>query len=396
MIKKRKICVVTGSRAEYGLLRPLLQEIKACPDLELQVVATGMHLSQEFGLTYREIEGDGFNIDEKVEMLSSSDSPAGIAGSMGTAMNGFADVYQRLRPDIMVVLGDRYEILSAVCVALVHRIPVAHLSGGEVTEGAFDDAIRHSISKMSHLHFTFTDQYRKRVIQLGESPDRVFNVGSIALDSINKLPLLSKKELEKELGFEFEKRNLMVTFHPVTLENNAAQDHFQNLLEVLSRRADTRIIFTKANADTGGRAINKMIDRFVSDNAEKAVAFISLGQLNYLSMMRFVDAVVGNSSSGIVEAPSFKIGTINVGDRQKGRIRTESIIDCDADKQSLEKAFKKLYSREFQKMLKGVTNPFGDGKSAVRIAAILKNYDLSNIVKKRFHNIDFMIKGDAK
>ena len=301
-------------------------KIKAAKKFELQIIATGMHFSSEFGLTYKEIEKDGFSINKKIEMLLSSDSPVAVCKSMGLGLTGFTDVYNDLNPDIILVLGDRYEILMAVCGALIHNIPVAHLHGGELTEGAIDDAMRHSISKMSHLHFTSTEEYRKRVIQLGELPQRVFNVGAIGMDNIKNLKLLSKKELQKELNFTLNKHNLLVTFHPVTLENNTAQEQFQNLLDALDEQKDTNIIFTKANADTYGRIINKMIDEYVLNNSGKAIVFTSMGQLKYLSAMQFVDAVVGNSSSGIIEAPSFKTGTINIGDRQKGRIKALSII----------------------------------------------------------------------
>ena len=325
---KRKICVVTGSRAEYGLLKPLMEEIKRDGGLKLQLIVTGMHLSPEFGLTYREVEKDGFVVDEKIEIILSSDTPVGISKSMGLAMIGFVEAYERLRPGLIVILGDRFEIFSVASAALISRIPIAHMCGGEITEGVFDDAMRHSITKMSHLHFASTEEYRRRVIQLGESPDRVFNVGAVSLDNIKRLDFLSKKELEKELNFIFNRHNLLITFHPVTLENNTSKKQFQNLLAVLDELKDTNLIFTKANADTGGRVINKIIDEYVSKNSHKAIAFISMGQLKYLSTMKFVDAVVGNSSSGIVEAPAFKIATVNIGDMQKGRMRAEIVINC--------------------------------------------------------------------
>ncbi|MFC1590169.1 UDP-N-acetylglucosamine 2-epimerase, partial [Candidatus Omnitrophota bacterium] len=299
----RKICVVTGSRADYAALRPLLYELKDDRTLKLQLVATGMHLSSDFGLTYREIEKDGFKIDEKIKILSSSDTPAGISKSMGLAMTGLAKAYERLAPDILVVYGDRFEIFSAASAALVSRIPVAHISGGAITEGALDDSFRHSITKMSHLHFTTTEENRKRVIQLGEDPGRVFNTGEIDLENIRRLKLLSRKMLEEELNFKLNKHNLLVTFHPVTLEANTSKRQFGNLLHALKGLRKTSIVFTKANADTDGRIINKMIDEYVTANSDKAVAFDSMGKIRYLSTMKIVDAVVGNSSSGIVEAP---------------------------------------------------------------------------------------------
>ncbi len=388
---KRKICVITGSRAEYGLLKPLLDELRNDSDIELQLIATGMHLSAEFGFTYREIEKDGFSINEKAEILLSSDTPVGISKSMGLAMIGLAESYKRLKPDCIVVMGDRFEIFSAVAAALISKIPVAHLSGGEVTEGVFDDSFRHSITKMSYLHFTSTEESRRRVIQLGEDPKRTFNVGEIGLDNIKKLKLLSKRELEKELKFKFNKHNLLVTFHPVTLENNTSKEQFQNLLCVLGKLRKTNIIFTKANADTGGRIINKMIDEYVSRNPAQTTAFTSMGHLGYLSTMQFVDATVGNSSSGIVEAPSFKIGTINIGDRQKGREKSGSVIDCEPTKKSIREAFKRLYSYNFQERLKNIKNPYGDGCSAERVKIILKEYKFKNTLKKRFYDIGFKI-----
>ena len=386
---KRRICVVTGSRAEYGLLRPLLEEIKADGGLDLRLLATGTHLSAEFGETFREIEADGFAIDERVEILLSSDTGVGIAKSMGLAMISLAEAHERLSPDIVVLCGDRFEVFSAAAAVHVSLIPAAHISGGEVTEGAFDDSFRHCITKMSHLHFTSTEEYRKRVIQLGEDPEHVFNVGALGLDNIRILKLLSKEALEKELDFKFNKHNFLVTFHPVTLEKNTSGGQFQELLDVLDELKDTNVIFTKANADTGGRIINEMIDRYVLKNSAKARAFVSMGQLRYLSAMQFVDAVVGNSSSGIVEAPSFKVGTMNIGDRQKGRMRAKSIIDCAPTAAAIKKAVKRLYSNTFQEGLRVVVNPHGDGNAAGRIKDTLKNYDIENTVKKSFYDISF-------
>ena len=379
----------TGTRAEYGLLRSLMEEIKKDKDLHLQIVVSGMHLSPEFGLTYKEIEKDGFRIDEKSKILSDSDTPEGLCKAIGSGLTNFSRIFKKLKSDIIVILGDRFEAFAAAQAAMVLRIPVAHIHGGEATYGLIDEAIRHSISKMSHLHFTSTDEYRKRVIQLGEDPERVFNVGAIGIDNIKKMKLLSKREIEKELGFKFGKRNLLVTFHPVTLEKNTSKKQFQKLLKVLDGLDGTHIIFTKANADTDGRVINKMIDMYVSGNFRKAVAFRSMGQLNYLSTMRFVDAIVGNSSSGIIETPSFKMGTINIGDRQSGRIRAKSVIDCEPTKQSIKKALKKLYSEDFLKDLKKIKNPYGNGNTAKRIKIILKKQDTSDILKKQFFDISF-------
>ena len=383
----RKVCVVSGTRAEYGLLFWLMKEIESDSELELQLIVTGMHLSPEFGLTYKTIEKD-FKIDKKIEMLLSSDTAIGISKSMGLAQISFAEAYDELQPDILVVLGDRYEIFSAVSAAMISRIPIAHLHGGETTEGAFDESIRHSITKMSHLHFTAAEQYKNRVIQLGENPSKVFNVGGLGIDNIKKLKLLSKEEFEVSIDFKLNKKNILITFHSVTLENSTASKQFQNLLDAVDLLKDTNIIFTKANSDTDGRIVNTMIDEYVKNNKDKSVCFSSLGQLRYLSALQYVDAMVGNSSSGLAEAPSFKIGTINIGDRQKGRIMADSIIDCDSDIKSIQDGFKKLYSDEFDKLLVDVSNPYGDGGASKKIKEIIKKVSLDEILKKSFYNIE--------
>ncbi len=382
----KKICVVTGTRAEYGLLYWLMKEIEADKDLELQLIVTGMHLSSEFGLTYKEIEKE-FKINKKIEMLLSSDTSIGISKSMGLAQISFAEAYDELKPDIVVVLGDRYEIFSATSAAMIAKIPVAHLHGGETTEGAFDESIRHSITKMSHLHFTATQEYKNRVIQLGEYPSRVFNVGGMGIENIKRLKLLSKEEFEKSIDFKLNKKNILVTFHPVTLEKSTAKEQFQELLDAIDELEDTNIIFTKANSDTDGRVINQMIDEYVTNHSDKAVGFTSLGQLRYLSALQFVDAMVGNSSSGIAEAPSFKIGTINIGDRQKGRIKAQSIIDCEPKKEVILKAFNKLYSNKFKDLLQTIKNPYGDGCASMNIIEEIKKIDLKNILKKSFYDL---------
>lgn len=382
----KKICVVTGTRAEYGLLYWLLKEIEADKELQLQVIVTGMHLSPEFGLTYKEIEKE-FKINKKIEMLLSSDTSVGISKSMGLAQISFAESYDELKPDIVIVLGDRYEIFSATSAAMIARIPIAHIHGGEKTEGAFDESIRHSITKMSHLHFTATEEYKNRVIQLGENPNKVFNVGGMGIENIKRLKLLSKDEFEKSIEFKLNIKNILVTFHPVTLENSTAKEQFQQLLDAIDELEDTNIIFTKANSDTDGRVINQMIDEYVTKNSHKSIVFTSLGQLRYLSALQYVDAVVGNSSSGLAEAPSFKIGTINIGDRQKGRIKASSVIDCEPNKDSILKSFEKLYSKEFQETLKTTINPYGNGCASKKIVEILKNVDLKNILKKSFYDL---------
>ena len=382
----KKICVVTGTRAEYGLLYWLMKEIQLDKELELQLIVTGMHLSPEFGLTYKEIEKD-FKIDKKIEMLLSSDTAVGISKSMGLAQISFSEAYEELKPDILIVLGDRYEIFSAVSAAMIAQLPIAHLHGGETTEGAFDESIRHSITKMSHLHFTAADEYRNRVIQLGENPSKVFNVGGMGIENIKRLKLLSREEFEKSIDFKLNKKNIIITFHPVTLEKSTAKGQFLELLNAIDKLEDTNIIFTKANSDTDGRIINQMIDDYVSKNAQKAIGFTSLGQLRYLSALQYVDAVVGNSSSGLTEAPSFKIGTINIGDRQKGRIKAKSVIDSEVNKTFILKSFNKLYSKEFQQLLKESGNPYGDGIASIKIIEIIKNEDLKNILKKSFYDL---------
>lgn len=381
----KKVCVVTGTRAEFGLLQRLIKKIESDNELKLQLIVTGMHLSHEFGLTYKTIEKE-FKIDKKIEMLLSSDTAVGISKSMGLAQIGFADAYNELAPDIVVLLGDRYEIFAAASAAMIARIPIAHLHGGETTEGAFDEAIRHSITKMSHLHFTSTPEYAKRVIRLGEDPKRVFCVGALGIENIKELKLLSKSELEKAIDFKFNKKNITITFHPVTLEEHTAKEQFEQLLHVVDKLQDTNIIFTKANSDTDGRVINEMIDEYVSKN-DNTVAFASMGTIWYLSTLQFVDAVVGNSSSGLLEAPSFKIGTINIGDRQKGRIKANSVIDCKPKSEDITKAFEKLYSKEFQESLKGVKNPYEGEDTSKKIIKEIKEADLKNILKKSFYDL---------
>ena len=384
---KRKICVITGTRADYGLLTPLLHEIQNDNDLELQLVATGMHLSPEFGLTYKEIEKE-FKIDKKIEILLSSDSSIGISKAMGLANISFSETYQELDPDIVVVLGDRFEIFSAVSTAMILRIPIAHLSGGELTEGAIDDSIRHSITKMSHLHFVATEEYRKRVIQLGENPDRVYNYGEAGLDNIKNLDLMSKIDFEKSINFTLNRKSLLITYHPTTLDTiSKVENDFKNILDELDLLEETSLIFTKANSDEGGRLINGMIDKYVKENSNKAIAFTSLGQLRYLSALQYVDAVFGNTSSGIVEAPSFKIGTINIGDRQKGRTHATSVINATNERKSISKAIHTLYDDEFQNKLKFTINPYENENSSYKTKEILKNIDLKDIIKKSFWDI---------
>jgi UDP-N-acetylglucosamine 2-epimerase (non-hydrolysing)/GDP/UDP-N,N'-diacetylbacillosamine 2-epimerase (hydrolysing) len=382
---RRKICVVTGSRAEYGLLFWPMKEIQDDPDLQLQVVVTGMHLSPEFGLTYRSIEADGFVIDARVDMLLSSDTPVGIAKSMGLGVIGFADALDRLRPDMLVLLGDRYEILAAAQAALVARIPIAHIAGGDVTEGAFDEAIRHSISKMSHLHFVTNEVAARRVRQLGENPAHIFNVGSPGLDTIKRMTLLDRPALEKALDFRFLKRNLLVTFHPVTLDSVSAELQFQELLSALDKLGDqSGIIFTKPNADTNGRVLVGLMDAYAAAHANARV-YDSLGALRYLSAMSQVDAVVGNSSSGLYEAPSFGKPTVNIGDRQKGRLQASSVINCEPEAGAIEAAILQALAADCA----AAVNPYGDGNSAVRIKERLKEVAAPfALLKKHFFDMD--------
>ncbi len=382
----RKICVVTGTRAEFGLLRWLMQEINQMEGLLLQVVATGMHLSPEFGLTYREIEEAGFAINCKVEMLLSGDSATAITKSVGLGTIGFADAYAQLQPDLIVVLGDRFELISAVTAALIASIPVAHLHGGETTEGAFDEAIRHSITKMSHLHFVATEEYARRVIQLGEHPQRVFLVGGLGVDAIRRTPLLDREELEKSLNFKLGKKNLLVTFHPETIEGKSSASQMKAMLDALAELEETNLIFTMPNADICGRELASMVNSFVSLQGNARV-YSSLGQLRYLSCMKFTDAVVGNSSSGIAEAPSLGVATVNIGDRQKGRLQAESIINCAAERQAIAAALSRVFSPSFRARLPQVINPYGDGGACEKIVRVLCDYPLKGILKKSFYDL---------
>jgi len=384
---KRKICIVTGTRAEYGLLYWVIRNLHDDPTIALQIVVTGMHLSPEFGLTYREIERDGFPIAKKLDILLSSDTPAGITKSIGLANISFADAFAELQPDIVLVLGDRFEILAAATAAMVARIPVAHCHGGELTAGAMDDAFRHAITKMAHLHFTATDDYRNRVVQLGENPDTVYVVGGLGIENIRRLELLSKEAFESSIHFKLKEKNLLITFHPVTLESATAGSQFNELLDALLQQKNTGLIFTMPNADTDGRIVKEMIHAFVQQHPDMAVAFESLGQLRYLSALRYVDGVVGNSSSGLIEAPSFHTGTINIGDRQKGRTKAKSVIDCPPDKASIQGALDTLYSEAFKKTLLSVENPYDHGNASEKIADVLKSASLNGILKKNFYDI---------
>lgn len=384
----KKVCVVTGSRSEYGLLYPLLKKLKAQKELKLQIVVCGMHLAAEFGSTYKEILNDGFRINRKVK-IPLSDDQDGVAKAISSALIGFSRVFRSLSPDMIVLLGDRFETFAAAIAAFTIGIPIAHIHGGELTEGVIDDALRHSITKMSFLHFAATEVYRRRIIQLGEEPVRVFNVGALAIDNILHSAFLDRTGLEKELGFMFGSRTALVTFHPVTLEKNSSAKQFQELLDALDSFKDLKVIFTLPNADPGNGDIRRLIDHYVRKHQGKAIAFASLGRVRYLSLMRCVDVVVGNSSSGIIEAPSFGVPTVNIGDRQEGRIKARNIIDCPPCEGSIKQALHKAFSPGFRHICRKVTTPYGTGKAAGQITQIIKKkIGKINNTKKPFHNLN--------
>ena len=386
---KKVISVLTATRAEYGLLKPLINKLNKVDEFDVRVVVTGAHLSSEFGLTYKEIEKDGIKIDEKIEILLSADTPSAISKSMGLAMISFADYFEKLKPHMLIVLGDRYEALAIATVAMNQGIPIAHLHGGETTEGAIDESIRHAITKMSYLHFTSTKEYRNRVIQLGENPERVFSVGAIGIENILNEKLMSKLELEKSINFVLDRPYAIVTFHPVTLEDNKSKEQIKELLDSLETFNDMKFIFTKANADSGGRVINEMIDNYVNSH-ENAVAFNSLGLTRYLSALKYCTMVIGNSSSGLLEVPSFGIPTINIGDRQKGRLQADSIINCEPIKEDIEKAIKIALSEGFKGKAKNTINPYGYGNTSDKIIKIIREYILNDKInlKKKFYDLE--------
>ncbi|GAA4046869.1 UDP-N-acetylglucosamine 2-epimerase [Parerythrobacter jejuensis] len=369
----KRVCVITGTRAEYGLLRWVIEGLQHSASCELQIIATGMHLSPEFGATWEAIEADGFKIDRKVEMLLSSDSAVGITKSMGLGMIGYADALSELKPDLIVILGDRFEMLAAAAAAMIANIPIAHLHGGELTVGACDDPIRHSITKMSHLHFTAAEPYRRRVVQMGEDPCSVWNVGGLGIDGILRADLMTREELEASLDFPLGEKNLLVTFHP---ETSTANDPAGQMLELLAalESVDASIIFTLPNADTGGRVLFRLIDEFVAAHPDRACAHVSLGQRRYLSTMAIVDGVVGNSSSGLIEAPAFKIPTLNIGARQDGRLRAASVVDCPADRSAIAAGLKRILASEFREQVKDVVNPYGQGGASERIVKEIEDW----------------------
>lgn len=385
----RKICVVTGTRAEYGLLSRLMRMIKDSQETQLQVIATNMHLSPKYGNTYKEIEKDGFIIDCKVPIIDENgrnDSLSTVL-EISRGLKGYAEAYQKLNPDMLLILGDRYEMLAAATAALIMRIPIAHISGGAISEGAFDDAIRHSITKMSQLHFTEAEDYRRRVIQLGEQPDCVFHVGALGVENIKKLPLMSKDEIEKEIGFRIDKKTILVTYHPVTLGNHSAEHDITEFMNALDQRPDVRVIFTMPNSDTGGQAIVDAINAFVANNPERSIAYKSLGVLRYLSVMKEVGAVVGNSSSGLVEVPSFGIPTLNIGDRQKGRLAAESVLNCETDCASILAGLDRVLSPEFLRIASHAHNPYDKEGTAQAIFEVISTCPIEQMKQKHFYDI---------
>ncbi len=383
-MKKRRVCVVTGARSEYGLLRWVMDEARRASDLELQVIVTGSHLSPSHGLTVDEIVQDGFEISRRVEMQLSSDTGAGMAKSMGLGLVGFADAFSDLQPDVVVVLGDRYEILAVASAALACRIPLAHIHGGELTEGAIDEAIRHAVTKLSLIHFVAAREYGDRIIRMGESPDRVFVVGGLGVDNILRLPVLDRLELEASMGFRFGSRNLLVTFHPETLSPLSALEQIAGLLEALRSFPDIHLIFTLPNADAGGHVIRNQIEEFIRERPNSCV-YASLGQKRYLSCLRQVDGVVGNSSSALLEAPTLHRGAINIGDRQMGRLCAESVINCANSADDIRQAIEYLYTNEFQSLVAKASNPYGAGGASARIVEVLRHWDFSRGTRKRFY-----------
>jgi UDP-hydrolysing UDP-N-acetyl-D-glucosamine 2-epimerase len=381
MAAKRKICVVTGSRAEYGLLYWVIHDVERAPDMELQLVVTGQHLAPEFGRTVSVIESDGFPIAERVEMLISSDTAQGVTKSLGLGIIGCASAYARLQPDMVLLLGDRFEIFAAAQAAMIANIPIAHVAGGDTTEGAFDEAIRHSITKMAHLHLVTNELSARRVRQLGESPGTIHVVGSPGIDNIRRLQLLSRAEIERELSIELRERNLLITFHPVTLEEGAGMQLTELLAALDSLPMSTGLFFTMPNADTGGRELAEHLTRWAALRTSARV-FVSLGQLRYLSLMAQMDAVVGNSSSGLYEAPSFQIPTVDIGDRQRGRLAAASVIHCLPSRQEIRAALTAALALDCS----STVNPYGDGHSAARIVDVLRGVaEPRALLKKHFH-----------
>lgn len=381
----KKVAVFTGTRAEYGLLYWFLKDIQSDSDLCLQLLVSGMHLSPEFGETYRQIEKDGFKIDEKVEILLSSDSAVGTAKSMGLGVLGFADALSRLAPDVLVILGDRFEALAAAQTAMILRIPVVHLHGGEITEGAYDDAIRHAITKLSYLHATSTEEYRQRVIQLGEAPDRVFNVGAIGLDHLSRSYFMSVEGLAESLNFPLRQPYVVVTYHPVTLADEDPVTSFTALLEALDVYSEVQVILTYPNADDGGRRIIPLLKDYAAKQSQRVLAIPSLGQVRYLSAVKHAAAVVGNSSSGIIEVPSLDVPTVNIGMRQKGRLAAKSVLDCQANRFEICHMLNVALSRSYKNDDEQIDNPYGQGSASKQIISMIKNLKFASV--KSFYDV---------
>ncbi len=395
MMKRNKIktCIFTSSRADYGILSGLMNEVKKRDDFTLQIIASGSHLSHRHGYTLTEIESDGFKVDKKIDILLSSDSPSGTAKASALGIIGFSDALNELKSDIVLILGDRFEALSMAIAAVIQNVPIAHIHGGEITIGSMDEIFRHSITKMSRLHFVSTDEYRRRVIQLGENPEFVYNTGAPGVENIKKIKLLSKNQLEKLIGFKFGLKNILVCFHPQTLSSSERPEKISELLSALETLDEYKIIFTMPNADCGGEEIRSAIKKFTAKNSKRSIAFDSLGKKLYFSFLNTVDAVVGNSSSGIIEAPSFKTATINIGSRQQGRLRSSSVIDCAAHSNEIIKAFNELYSIKFQKMLSRIKNIYEKKDTARNIIEIIKKMIIKQKLKteKSFYDIDSLI-----
>ncbi len=385
-MKKKRICVFTGGRAEYGILRPLLKEIKKSKDLELKLIVSGMHMSREFGLTYQVIEKDGFRCDEKIEVILSSDTPVAVSKSVGLGLISFSEAFDRIKPDLLLVLGDRFETFSAASAAMISRIPIAHIQGGEMTYGAIDDHFRHAVTKMSQIHFVTTDNYKKRVIQLGEHPKNVFNVGALNVDSMKKVKVLKKSEVEKKIGLSLQKTTILVTFHPVTLEKENTEYYFKNILHALDHFNDCNIIFTKTNADTDGRIINSLIDEYTI-NHKNVSSFVSMGQELYVSTLKYIDLVLGNSSSGIIETPTFRVPTVNLGDREKGRIMAKNVINSEYSEAKIKKAILRGLSQSFKTKIKKMKSPYDNGETARKICKIIQKYKIPKNTKKEFYNL---------
>lgn len=387
MSKKINVIAVTGNRADYGLLYWTLKELKNSKKLTLKVVVTGSHLSKKHGLTINQIIKDKFKISKKIKLDLKLDGEKDISNSLAIGIKNFSIYFEKQKPDLILILGDRYESFACAVAAYISRIPIAHIHGGETTRGAIDEAFRHSITKMSHLHFTATDMYKKRVIQLGEAPNTVFSVGAPGIENIKRIKLFNLKDLETEINFEFNKRNLLITYHPVTLEDHTSKYQIKNLLASLDKLKNTHLIFTKSNVDTGGSTINNTIKAYVESNKNKAILFSSLGSKRYLSILKYVDGIVGNSSSGIIEAPSLRVGTVNIGDRQLGRVQAVSIINSSNSEKDITKAIKKLYTKKYTDLLLKVVNPYGSGNVANKIVNKIINTDLTKLIKKKFHDI---------